>query len=60
MMKHYWQSGVLWLDLALAKEERHSYDSSNNRKGFSNIIEYARIFGVMDNGNLDRLSKQFN
>ena len=60
MMKHYWQSWVLWLDLALAKEERHSFDSSNNRKGFSNIIEYARIFGAMDNGKLDRLSKQFN
>ena len=60
MMKHYWSSWALWLDLALAKEERDSFDSSKNQKGFNNIVEYARIFGAIDNGNLDRLSEKFN
>ena len=60
MMKHYWSSSVLWLDLALVKEERDSFDSSKNQKGFNNIVEYARIFGAIDNGNLDRLSEKFN
>ena len=60
MMTHYWQSWILWLDLALAKEERHSFDSNKNKKGFSNVVEYARIFGAIDNANLDRLSEKFN
>ena len=58
-LRHYWFSMMVWLNLALSKEERNSYDSSHNRGGFVNILEYARLFGAMDHVNFQRISERF-
>ena len=58
-MGHYWFSMMVWLNLALSKEERNSYDSSQNRGGFVNIVEYARLFGSMEHANFPRISERF-
>ena len=51
---------MVWLNLALSKEERNSYDSSQNSGGFVNILEYARLSTAMDYVNFQRISKRFN
>ena len=58
-LRHYWFSMMVWLNLALSKEERNSYDSSQNRGGFVNILEYARLFGSLDHANFPRISERF-
>ena len=58
-LAHYWFSTMVWLNLALSKEERNSYDSSQNRGGFVNILEYARLFGSLDHANFPRISERF-
>ena len=59
-LKHYWISMMAWMNLALSKEERNSFDSNENRSGLVNILDYARLFGSMDNVDFDNISKKFN
>ena len=59
-LRHYWFSMMVWLNLALSKEERNSYDSNQNKSGFVNILNYARLFGSMDNVTFNRLSEKFS
>ena len=59
-LKHYWFSMMAWMNLALSKEERNSFDSNENRSGLVNILDYARLFGSMDNVDFDNISKKFN
>ena len=59
-LSHYWFSMMVWLNLALSKEERNSYDSHQNRRGFLNILDYARLFGSTDNATFNRISEKFN
>jgi len=56
---HYWFSMMVWLNLALSKEERNSFDSSQNKASLKNILEYARLFGSIDHINLQRISERF-
>ena len=60
VLRHYWFGMMMWLNLALSKEERNSFDSSHNKRGYVNILSYARLFGSMDNVTFNRLSEKFN
>ena len=60
VLRHYWFGMMMWLNLALSKEERNSFDSSHNKRGYINILSYARLFGSMDNVTFNRLSEKFS